>query len=87
MSERAASEFFTPSGNLLMFSPRKAQALPAKDKGIKFACSSIIYVCLISYTFAPVEIFFNHHMILLCIAYDYSCADCDSLHDRLRDVP
>ena len=22
-----------------------------------------------------------------CIAYDYSCADWDSLHDNLRDVP
>ena len=22
-----------------------------------------------------------------CIAYDYSCADWDSLHDHLRDVP
>ena len=21
------------------------------------------------------------------IAYDYSCADCDGLHDHLRDVP
>ena len=27
------------------------------------------------------------HGLFHCIAYDYSCADWDSLHDHLRDVP
>ena len=29
----------------------------------------------------------NQHALFHCIAYDYSCADWDGLHDHLRDVP
>ena len=56
-------------------------------------CSTMVFLPLRNsdYVIVSVSIDFptnsKQDALFHCIAYDYSCADWDGLHDHLRDIP